>query len=275
MKYKKYYPGFKLKAVTFSFDDGTVQDIELINIFNKLNMKATFNINSKKMSHDGNFTMENWLLNYKIHEKDISKVYKGHEVAAHSSTHTDFKDCSDENLKYEIDDDIKHLSNVINEKVVGFAYPYGIYNDKIIDRLKKNGIIYARAVHSDHTFNIPSNWFTFGGSCSMSDEVFPKLVKKWNKANYKTLKLFYIWGHAYELDMYHEHEKIYNLFTLLANREDVYYGTNKDIFSYLAGFRKLRYNKTNNCFKNNSDVDLYIQIDNKKIIIEKHKEYYL
>ena len=62
-----------------------------------------------------------------------------------------------------------------------FCFPYGIYNDKIIDRLKKNGIIYARAVHSDHTFNIPSNWFTFGGSCSMSDEVFPKLVKKWNK----------------------------------------------------------------------------------------------
>ena len=37
----------KLKAVTFSYDDGVTQDIRLIEIFNKYNLKATFNLNSE------------------------------------------------------------------------------------------------------------------------------------------------------------------------------------------------------------------------------------
>lgn len=34
----------KNKAITFSYDDGVTQDIRLIEIFNKYNLKATFNI---------------------------------------------------------------------------------------------------------------------------------------------------------------------------------------------------------------------------------------
>ena len=36
----------KLKAVTFSFDDGTTQDVQLIKLLDKYGMKATFNLNS-------------------------------------------------------------------------------------------------------------------------------------------------------------------------------------------------------------------------------------
>lgn len=275
IKYKKYYPGFKLKALTFSLDDGTFQDKEMLNMFNRFNLKATFNINSKKMDHNGDFTMENWLKCYKIKGEDIKYIYQGHEVAAHSSTHTDFSDCSDEALEYEIDQDVKTLSELVGYKVVGFAYPYGIYNDKIIDRLKKNGIIYARSVKSDLTFNIPKNWYTFGGTCNISIDKLPNLVKRWNNLSPKQMKLFYIWGHSYELDMYHQHEKVFDLLSKLANKEDVYYGTNKDIFSYLAGFKKLRYNSNKNCLINNSDVDLYIEYNNQKVVINKRGEFKL
>ena len=34
------------KALTFSFDDGNVDDIRLIEILNKYGLKATFNLNS-------------------------------------------------------------------------------------------------------------------------------------------------------------------------------------------------------------------------------------
>lgn len=36
----------KLKAVTFSYDDGTTQDIRLIELLNKYGLKCTFNLNS-------------------------------------------------------------------------------------------------------------------------------------------------------------------------------------------------------------------------------------
>ena len=40
------YPGKKFKALTFSFDDGVVQDQKLIDIFNRNGLKGTFNLNT-------------------------------------------------------------------------------------------------------------------------------------------------------------------------------------------------------------------------------------
>ena len=39
----------KTKAVTFSYDDAVFQDIRLIDIFNKYNLKCTFNLNSGRL----------------------------------------------------------------------------------------------------------------------------------------------------------------------------------------------------------------------------------
>ncbi len=36
----------KHKIITFSFDDGVMQDLKIIEILNKYNLKATFNLNS-------------------------------------------------------------------------------------------------------------------------------------------------------------------------------------------------------------------------------------
>lgn len=38
----------KIKAVSFSFDDGNIDDIRLVEILNKYGLKATFNLNSGK-----------------------------------------------------------------------------------------------------------------------------------------------------------------------------------------------------------------------------------
>ena len=36
----------KTKAITLSYDDGTLQDIKFVESLNKYNLKATFNLNS-------------------------------------------------------------------------------------------------------------------------------------------------------------------------------------------------------------------------------------
>ena len=47
MKYRFLsFPGGKMKAVTFSYDDGVNQDISLAEIFSSYGLKGTFNINS-------------------------------------------------------------------------------------------------------------------------------------------------------------------------------------------------------------------------------------
>lgn len=43
----------KKKALTFSYDDGVTQDVRLIEMFNKYNLKATFNLNSELLGRGG------------------------------------------------------------------------------------------------------------------------------------------------------------------------------------------------------------------------------
>ena len=79
----------KMKAVTFSYDDGVTQDIRLIDLFNKYSLKATFNINSEKLGLQeildvGGGVQVN---HFKVAAQDVKSVYEGHEVAVHTLTH--------------------------------------------------------------------------------------------------------------------------------------------------------------------------------------------
>ena len=47
-----------MKLLTLSYDDGVTQDIRLIELFNKYGLKATFNINSELLGHDGELIRE-------------------------------------------------------------------------------------------------------------------------------------------------------------------------------------------------------------------------
>ena len=42
----------KMKAVTFSYDDGVAQDRRLVEILNKYGLKSTFNLNSELLGGD-------------------------------------------------------------------------------------------------------------------------------------------------------------------------------------------------------------------------------
>lgn len=268
-QYIKLLPCFKKKVVTFSFDDGTYQDMEMINLLDALKLKATFNLNSALMNEKGSFVINDWLVNYRIPEDIIRHVYRNHEIAAHTSHHYNLNELTENALKEEIDDDLYRLSQMTKRKVIGFAYPYGIYNEQIIERLKKCNLIYARSTNSSYDFHLPEDWFTYGGTCNLSDSQMTMLVNRWLKLKPKTIKLFYIWGHSYELDMFHEHEKIYHLFSKLANQQDTWYATNGELISYLNAFEKLSYDYSRHQFKNDSSYDLYIQIKQNHYIIPK------
>ena len=48
----------KLKAVTFSYDDGVSQDVRLIALLDKYGLKATFNLNSGMFGACCNLTVK-------------------------------------------------------------------------------------------------------------------------------------------------------------------------------------------------------------------------
>ena len=49
IKFDRYKDG-KRYALTFSYDDGCAQDRRLVELFNKYEMKATFNFNSRQIN---------------------------------------------------------------------------------------------------------------------------------------------------------------------------------------------------------------------------------
>ncbi|MBR2403280.1 MAG: polysaccharide deacetylase family protein, partial [Lachnospiraceae bacterium] len=116
----------KLKAVTFSYDDGVTQDIRLIELLNKYELKCTFNLNSVKLGTKGILIRQNQrIAHYKIASEDVKYVYEGHEVAAHTLTHPNLTKLTESEIIHQVEQDRLNLSELAGYEVVGMAYPGG------------------------------------------------------------------------------------------------------------------------------------------------------
>ena len=144
----------KLKAVTFSYDDGVTQDIRLIELLNKYGLKCTFNLNSELLGKKGMLLRDGQRIShYKIHPEDVKSSYEGHEIAVHTLTHPNLTQLSDSEIIRQVEQDRLNLSDLTGYEVVGMAYPYGTYDSRVVDLLKtKTGVKYSRTVKSTLNF---------------------------------------------------------------------------------------------------------------------------
>jgi peptidoglycan/xylan/chitin deacetylase (PgdA/CDA1 family) len=128
----------KMKAITFSYDDGVFQDRRLVEIFNKYGLKCTFNVNSGLFGKGSRTVMP----------EEMPELYKGHEVAVHCITHPHLSKLeSDEEIINEVEGDRKRLSEIMGYDVVGMAYPYGDYDGRVVDIIRNHtGVLYSRGV---------------------------------------------------------------------------------------------------------------------------------
>ena len=148
----------KKKAITFSYDDGTTQDIRLVDLLNEYGLKCTFNLNSDLLAHRGILNLNGQhISHYKLHPEDVKRIYKGHEVAAHTLTHPNLMQCDDKEVIRQVETDRQKLSELVGYEVVGMAYPCGgINNDDRVASLIKNhtGIRYSRTITSSNSFDL-------------------------------------------------------------------------------------------------------------------------
>ncbi len=215
----------KQKAITFSFDDGVKQDQRLIEILNKYGLKGTFNLNSQRLG-----------LSNIVSPCEVKSVYAGHEVAAHTLTHPRLPDITDDNeVIRQVEQDRQNLSELVGYDVCGFAYPGGGENNdtRVADLIRQHtGIKYARVWQTNNQFALQDNLFRFQGTVDVYNEenkLFD-LAEKFLLLQADTPSIFYLWGHAYELDY---NPKSWDIFEdvcrLISGQNDIYYGTNKEI----------------------------------------------
>ena len=229
----------KNKALTFSFDDAVRQDKRLIEIFNKYGLKCTFNINSGLLGREIYLTREGVRVeHFKHRPEEIKEVYAGHEVAAHTVMHKVLSTIEDDaELIRTVEDDRLALSELVGYEVVGMAYPGDGKNpsndDRIAELIKNNtGIKYARATVPMKNFEICENLYRFQPTLHFHghwNELFD-FGKRFVELETDTPKLFYVWGHAYEFDIYPERWEQFDEFCrLISGKDDIFYGTNKEV----------------------------------------------
>ena len=103
----------KMKAVTFSYDDGVTQDQRLISLLNKYGLKCTFNLNSELLGRPGSLLREEvTVAHVKPRACEVRAIYEGHEVAAHTLTHPMLPDLPDDEVVRQVEQDRLNLSEL-------------------------------------------------------------------------------------------------------------------------------------------------------------------
>lgn len=212
------FPEGKTKAITLSYDDGTVDDIRLVEIFNKYNLKGTFHLNSANLNNPG-----------KVGPEQIPEVYAGHEISCHGATHPFLERLAPGEAMREVWNDRIALEAIAKYPVTGMSYPYGTYNSQVVDILKNAGIVYCRTTQATKRFSLPNNYLEWHPTCHHRDmlELAPTFLE--HRYSYS---VFYVWGHAFEFDRNNNWEIMEQFAEIVANKPEIWYATNIDIYRY-------------------------------------------
>ena len=190
----------KKKAITFSFDDGVIQDRRAVAILEKYGLKGTFNLNSERFSLT--WTTSIGTTRSTIPASEVKELYKNHEVAVHTLTHPNLTEQTEEEVIRQVDEDRKNLEALVGYPIRCMAYPCGGVNndDRVAEIIKKNTPIrFSRTITSTNAYDLQENLLRFNptfhcGALNSSWEDFEKLCQ------------------------------------MVSGKDDIFYGTNSEVF---------------------------------------------
>ena len=151
----------------------------------------------------------------------------------HTLSHPNLTGESDEAVEYQVEEDRKQLSRLTGYEVEGMAYPCGgVNNDERVANLIKNQtqIRFARTITSTYSFDMQEKLYQFHPTAHFRDERIFELAEAFLAMKTDEPKLFYIWGHTYELDATDgAWERFERLCQMISGKEDIFYGTNSEV----------------------------------------------
>ena len=220
----------KKKAVTFSYDDGTVYDLKLIKLLDKYGLKSTFNLSSECLpKHKDEVSLGRYR---KICRNDVKSVYENHEVAVHTLNHVHLTSCDDREVVRQMEEDRLKLSELAEYEVCGMAYPFGDFDERVEALIKNNTAVrYCRTVVTSKNFELHNNILRLNPTVfHLRFEKLMSLAQEFIELRTDTPKLFYIFGHSYELEAEPENwKKLEAFFEIISKRDDIFYGENREV----------------------------------------------
>lgn len=263
MKYQVLFPGGKKRAMTFSYDDGQIYDRQLVEMFNKYNVKATFHLNSATLG------VKNGEDSF-VDKEEVRTLYEGHEVSAHGYNHPYFAQLPQDQVVYQLYEDKRILENLCGYPVRGMSYPYGEFSDELVNTAKTLGLEYSRTVNDTLGVHIPHDFMRWNPSCHHNkvDKVYDEFM---NCPSYRELMLFYIWGHSFEFHRENNWEDMEEFLKKVANQDDVWYATNIEIKDYISAYRSLKVTADQTAVYNVAATPVWIKFEDKLLIAEPGK----
>ena len=261
------FPGFKLKALTLSYDDGAIFDKKLIEIMSKYALKGTFNINSGLFALDEGGRC--------LTQKEAFTLYtqSDNEVAVHGVKHLPLTEVNSAQALGEVLLDRQNLEKIFHKLVHGMAYAYGIYNDAVVEMVRLCGINYARTVDDSEGFALPTDWLRWKPTCHHRNPRLMDLAQDFleeQKGGYwrQAPKLFYLWGHSFEFDNKNNWDHGEEVMKKLSGHEDIWYATNMEVYEYITAYRSLVYSADNSIVYNPTLKTIWFDRDETLFKIE-------
>lgn len=269
------FPEGRGKALTFSYDDGVEQDIRLIELLNKYNMKGTFNLNSGNYAREDKVYPEGQI-SRRMKRSAIDALYADgrHEVAVHSYSHPFLETLPSGMVAYEIVKDREALENQFGRIVRGMAYPMGTFSDEVVDVLKNCGILYARTTKTTEKFDIPTDWLRLPATCHHKNPRLMELAKNFVEKNVsRHPQLFYLWGHSYEFEGADNWNVIEEFTEYMSGKEDtIWYATNIEIFEYIEDYKRLIFSVDGTMVKNPTGRELWFSLNDTVYSIKPNEQ---
>ncbi|MDD3154478.1 MAG: polysaccharide deacetylase family protein [Victivallaceae bacterium] len=244
------WPQWNFRALTFSYDDGVAADRKLVELFNSYGMKSTFHLNSALLDTPNH-----------VSKSEVAKLYKGHEIACHTTTHPYPERIPETELLREVFDDRRALEALAKYPVRGMSYPFGVFDPQIIAICRAAGIVYSRSVEATMGFGLPFDFMHWAATChhGRAMEILDNFL---NLNSWRSLSLCYIWGHSYEFDNQKTWDMINSFCQRTAHLEGTWYATNMQIYRYVMAVRQLSTSADGRMFYNGSAETVWL-VDNE------------
>ncbi len=258
------FPEGKTRVVTFSYDDGPQEDEQLIALFNKYGVKATFHLNSGHYRHH---TPEQLTA--------LRALYAGHEIACHTADHGHLPELPSATMVNQIMDDRKALEKIAGYPVTGMSYPFGTVSAQTINALRACGITYSRTTGSTNYFHIPRDFLQWHPTChhktalERCEAFLADLTTTWRAP------LFYIWGHSFEFKTLEDWAYMEQVVSALAGKDEIWYATNGEIFAYRQAQEALAISADESIIHNPSAIPVWVNKNHKSVHIPAGETVYL
>ena len=240
--------------ITTSWDDGHPLDLKLAKLLKRYNIPATFYV-PVKIQEGETLTPD-----------QIKEIANDFDIGGHTYSHINLTELPKADAYEEIIKGKDYLEESISREIQSFCYPFGTYNEEVINMVKKGGFEGARTVKLleikvKSRFEIGTTIHVGEGGRShfrnflKRSKVLPNarmpvyllarnlLFKDWFETAVDSLDfvvknggVFHLWGHSWEIERWNNWEKLKLIFEYISKvnkNKKVLLMNNTELIQYL------------------------------------------